>query len=335
MGWFRNVVSVILPGVPQTFDAAGQIANGELPIPKNPLPLPDPVASAILPDAVEDAWNEHIDGENAKFRGLWNDAKGSIGDFLTGAGEIAQGNFSEGAGHIWNSATRGATGGVGVGLLDVRRNGAIIEAGLAPFGLAPQTRGLTPEERAVLTRVYGDTLDLDAIRLKVGGQGLLGIRGDQDRALTSGNTIYMRKDPNNADDYPGLTAAQRQEQWLELLVHEAAHVWQFQNKGSGYQTDSLLGQILPPAIPHPTTVGGESTKPEYDWRAAQDAGLSWEQMNPEQQAELMEQAYEAGFFNDLTPGQLYNPTAVFKDDQGNDRTAFVQAAIEKMRARQG
>ncbi len=332
MGWFRNVVSVILPGVPQTYDAIGQIGNGELPIPKNPLPLPDPLVNAITPDPVKDAWEEHISGENDKTRGLWNDVKGSIGGFFSGVGEIASGNFSEGAGQIWNSATRGVTGGVGFALLDVRRNAAIIEAQL---GISAQTRGLNAEERAVLTSVYGDTVDLDAIRLKVGGDGILGIRGSQDRALTSGNTIYLRKDPNNPDDYPGLTAAQRQEAWLELLVHEAAHVWQFQNVGSGYQTESLLSQIFPPAVPHPTTVGGESTKPEYDWRAAQDAGLRWEQMNPEQQAELLEQAYEAGFFTGLKPGEPYNPTAVFVDDQGNNRTAFVQDAITKMRARQG
>lgn len=145
----------------------------------------------------------------------------------------------------------------------------------------------------------------------------------------------MRKDPNNADDYPGRMAPERQKEWLELLVHEAAHVWQYQNHGAGYQTESLLGQIFPPAVPHPTTVNKEDTPAEYDWRAAQDAGLTWEQMNPEQQAELMEQAYEAGFFNGLAAGQLFNPAAIFEDDQGNKRTAFVQDAIVKMRARQG
>jgi hypothetical protein len=333
MGWFSNVVSIVLPGVPQTIEAIRQIANGEVPIPTNPLPLPDPVARAITPDRIEDAWEEHRAGENDKFRGLWNDVQGTVGGYLTGAGQIATGNFAEGAGSIWNSTLQAATGGIGFGLLDVRRNGAIVEAAL---GQSPQTRGLTPEERAVLTSVYGDTVDLDAIRLKVGGQGILGIRGDQDRALTSGNTIYMRKDPNNPADYPGRTPEERQKEWLTLLVHETAHVWQFQNQGSGYQAESLWAQIFPPAVPHPTTVDkNKPLRPEYDWRAAQDAGLTWEQMNPEQQAELLEEAYKKGFFDGLAPGQLYNPTAVFVDDQKNNRTAFIQEAITKMRARQG
>ncbi len=322
MGWFRNLVSVVLPGVPQTFDAFGQIADGKLPIPKNPLPLPDPVVDAIVPDRVKAAWEEHIEGENDKFRGLWNDAKGSVGDFFTGVGEIASGDFSKGAGHIWGSATRGVTGGIGVGLIDVRRNVAVVQT---LIGTEAETRRLTGPEREALVRVFGDSIDPDAIRLKVGGAGIGSIN---DRAFTSGNTIYMKKDPNRAEDWPAhYTPEQRQAAWVELLVHESVHVWQFQNFGSSYQANSLGNQALSPAVPNVPTVDGHVLPNEYNWMIGQDQGKGWEELNDEQKAELIEMAWEHNFYNDAS--------ARLVDDQGRDRTEYIREGMRKLRERRG
>jgi hypothetical protein len=324
MGWFSNVVSVILPGVPQTFEALGKIGDGELPLPTNPLPLPDPVTDYVLPDRAKNYWNEHLLAENDKFHGLWNGGIKSVGDFFTGVGEIFSGDFKKGAGHIIESAVGGAESGIGIAAIELR--GKI--AGIQNL----QTRGLTGPEREYLTSIFGDSIDLDKIRIREGDAGLASTVskwGGKDRALTDGNTIYMKKSPDNPADWPeGYTAEDRQKGWLELLAHESTHVWQFQNFGASYITDSLVNQIFPPAIADQHTINGRPLKNEYDWMAGMDAGKSWEDLNPEQQAELIETAVKFGFFPDPSKGHM-------ADDQHVDRTAYIQEAIRKLQARVG
>ena len=67
--------------------------------------------------------------------------------------------------------------------------------------------------------VFGMSINLDRIRLT---QTNVAVNG---RAYTLGNTIRFPM---------GATVD------LRTLVHESTHVWQFQTKGAGYLSDSVL-----------------------------------------------------------------------------------------------
>ena len=133
------------------------------------------------------------------------------------------------------------------------------------IGLEKPARRLTESEIESLRKVYGDSIDYDQIRVKEDTGGILGIGG---RAFTIGNTIYITDKEEVSD---------------ALLVHEAGHAWQFQHGGLDYISDALISRYL----------GGEG----YDLAAPLIAGKSWEELNPEQQAELMQQAFQNGFFD--------------------------------------
>ncbi len=125
-------------------------------------------------------------------------------------------------------------------------------------------RPLTEDEIASLRTVYGDSIDYSQIQVKEDVGGLLGMSG---RAFTIGNTIYIPEGAETTDS---------------LLVHEAGHAWQFQHGGLDYISDALIGRYL----------GGEG----YNIGLALVDGKSWDELNPEQQAELLEQAFLNGFF---------------------------------------
>jgi hypothetical protein len=93
-------------------------------------------------------------------------------------------------------------------------------------------------------------------------------------AHTVGNTIYM---PDKYFDANGnLTAA-----GLDTLGHEAGHVWQNQNGGGDYIHNALFAQLWG-AI----TEGDRDAA--YDWREALRNGESFESMNDEERAKVME-----------------------------------------------
>jgi hypothetical protein len=143
---------------------------------------------------------------------------------------------------------------------------SIVQTGL---GLEPPARGLTPAEREYLEAIYGDSIDYDMIRVKQGGP-----LNNVMAAHTVGNTIYM---PDKYFDANGnLTAA-----GLDTLGHEAGHVWQNQNGGGDYIHNALFAQLWG-AI----TEGDRDAA--YDWREALRNGESFESMNDEERAKVME-----------------------------------------------
>ena len=123
-------------------------------------------------------------------------------------------------------------------------------------------RPLTPEERGIAGAVGLDRLDLAAVRIVEGPCGLLGLPG---RAFVVGNTIF----------FPSRWL-RRERDREATLVHELVHVWQFQSRGIRYLSEALWAQWL-----------GEG----YDYRRGVDRGRSWARLNPEQQAQLVEDAW--------------------------------------------
>ncbi len=126
---------------------------------------------------------------------------------------------------------------------------------------APERR-LIPPERALLSSVYRDAIDLERVRIRAPVHGLLGISR---RAFVIENTLYL------PPEFLPLTPA--------VLVHELCHVWQHQHGGHGYIADSLHAQLL-----------GDG----YRLAKGLAEGKAWHELNCEQQATLIEEGFVQG-----------------------------------------
>jgi hypothetical protein len=137
------------------------------------------------------------------------------------------------------------------------------------------SRALTATERALLARVFGDALDTAVVRLKRGGST------DWTRLAPHvvGNTLYLPERWGGALFHADgtLTAACH-----DTFIHEAAHVWQNQNGGGGFVHRALWAQAL--ATWRTGSRGGA-----YAWREGFAQGRAFGELNPEQQACLLEE----------------------------------------------
>jgi hypothetical protein len=97
-----------------------------------------------------------------------------------------------------------------------------------------------------------------------------------------------------------------------------AHVWQYQNGGLAYIPDSLWAQLK-------AAVSGGDRGKAYDWRAAHDAGIPWEEWNPEQQAGAVER------YNILLRKSKDNTATVAEIHE----LAILVPYMEKVRRREG
>lgn len=84
-------------------------------------------------------------------------------------------------------------------------------------------RDLTVTEKMLLRRVFKESIDYDKIQIATTNIGVNG------RPYTFANTIRV---PPQTDFN------------TRTLVHETAHVWQYQTKGSGYISDSAWHQLV-------------------------------------------------------------------------------------------
>jgi hypothetical protein len=153
-------------------------------------------------------------------------------------------------------------------------------------------RRLTPPERMLLEPIYRDSVDFSRVRIRAPVTGLLGIT---QRAFVIENTLFV----------PGrflpLQAA--------VLVHEICHVWQHQHGGHAYIADSLQAQLV-----------GDGYRLEKGLRE----GRAWAQLNCEQQATLIEEAYEQRCFEG-------KPLTL----RGRDYSEAFEKAIAELRAGRG
>lgn len=165
--------------------------------------------------------------------------------------------------------------------------GAAIGRLLPPSpGLSPG-RPLTEGERRLAHEVFGPSLDAGAVRIT--RDSLLAVVS----ATSVCNRINLRSDHGHfagdgLDLAPGMDAT---------LVHELVHCWQYQHGGVAYMAESLRAQGLAMLL-------GRTRRGAYDWRAAEARGRPWHRWNPEQQAQCIEdwwQASRSGFR--VTPAQ--------------------------------
>lgn len=216
--------------------------------------------------------------------GAWDTLRGAVlnigeglGTFFGGWLKIAQGNFLEGladlakgAGKIFLQTPADAV---------LMMGGRAVSAVQTVTGLEAPGRELTADEIQALRMVYGDSIDYSQVRIKEGDTGVFGASG---RPFTHGNTIYIPKSWLDKHPEPG--------ERRSLLIHEMAHVWQNQNGGTDYMTEALGGQFF-----------GDG----YNFGKALAEGKRFEDMNPEQQAELLEKAWESGFLTSQTADRRF------------------------------
>lgn len=251
-----------------------------------------------------------------------------VGQTLTGIGQtlnpaplakLFQGDFSG----AWNDFRNNVSNGVqniGGGLVKATVQ-SVVDTAVVGFnglvssvqtlvGAEPPSRGLTEAETAELRKVYGDSVNYSDIRIK---EGHLGIANGL-APHTIGNTIYIPEGWLNPND------PNYQSNRSELLVHEAAHTWQYQNGGTDYIGESLWNQAI-------GALTGGSRDAAYNYEQPVSQGKSWAELNPEQQAHLLDEAYSRGLFD--------NPNAQFVTADGTNITNYVRDAINQVRNGQG
>lgn len=161
----------------------------------------------------------------------------------------------------------------------------------AKLSSAPE-RKLSAPERLLLERVYEESVDLSRVRIRAPVAGLLGVTR---RAFVIENTLFVPA------KFLPLQAA--------VLVHEVCHVWQHQHGGHAYIADSLEAQLV-----------GDGYRLEKGLRE----GRAWAQLNCEQQATLIEEAYDQGCFEG-------KPLLL----RGRDYSAELGRALVELRAGRG
>lgn len=188
--------------------------------------------------------------------------------------------------------------------------GAELSPLLPPGASLSAGRPLTEPERVLARQVFEDSLDLNAVT----------ISRDHVLALASAtsicNGIHLRSDLGH---FEGDSTALRP-QAQATLVHELVHCWQYQHGGVAYMGNSVLHQGL--AILRGGGRGGA-----YDWRQAVGQGRTWERLNPEQQAQCIEDwwtARRSGFR--VHPAQEA-AMAALRRGQGAPRRSLAAAAV--------
>jgi hypothetical protein len=174
----------------------------------------------------------------------------------------------------------------------------------------PDKRPLTEAEIQMLRKVFDAGLNYPVVRLTRMNRLIEVLNGS--RAYTLGNTVHL---PGKAYAYL--------HQYPSLLVHELVHVWQYQRDGWSYVPSALWAQTA-----------GDG----YDFAKALRQGKAWKDMNPEQQGQMIQDAYRGVYFD--TPGALFgvlnNKGCVVRPgtpppDGFTDYTSSLVAALELLR----
>ena len=164
------------------------------------------------------------------------------------------------------------------------------------IGIESKGEPLNGNQRAMLERIFGQSVDWSRVRIKY---GFAGAASFSDRPFAHGDVIYAKK------------------QWISdaALAHEVMHVWQFQNGGPGYMTESIAAQIAE---------GAEAYRYADDVAAA----VPWGELEPEQQGQFIQDAVASGYFEQSGRGGRF-----IRD--GVDYTEYLERALGQIRAGRG
>jgi hypothetical protein len=229
--------------------------------------------------------------------------------------------FTDSAGYLANTTFRvlSAVGGI-----------------LGDLGFSPASRGLSDAEKNDLQAVFGESVDLDQIRIRVDDpSNQLGMAPH-----AVGNTIYMPSSVTAADGTvivlvnPDGTLT---DDGKVVLAHEVGHVWQSQNGGGDYMGTAICAQCT--ALATSIASGQDpSASAAYDWRAQAALGVPFDELTPEQQAALMEDASAAHLLGD-GDGELETTDFTFgeynEEPISEEELAYMEAALHLVRRGDG
>jgi hypothetical protein len=136
------------------------------------------------------------------------------------------------------------------------------------YRLLGRARRLTRREREQQFAIFGAGVHYDAVRIFRGSPLAFF------SATAVGNAINLRREHFSGD---GLELSALGE---TVLIHELAHVWQFQNFGWRYIPASLVAQMA-------AWLRTGSRRNAYRWQDSARAGIAWSRWNPEQQAQCI------------------------------------------------
>jgi hypothetical protein len=140
------------------------------------------------------------------------------------------------------------------------------------LGLEPRGESLPPSVLERARKIFGNSIDFSKVKVKWGSAGVFSL---SERAFVLGNTLYMKGSPRRGSEI--------------LMLHELTHIWQNQHRGPLPLGEAAMQQIAGTLT--------ASTERAYDWKAAVARGLPFERMNPECQAELIQDAVAEGYFD--------------------------------------
>jgi hypothetical protein len=144
----------------------------------------------------------------------------------------------------------------------------LVSAATSPTQKIPDKRKLSEAELIAARKVFGAGLKYEVVSVEKMGSFTELINGS--RAYTMGNTINL---PGKAHAYP--------HQYVSVIIHELVHVWQYQHGGWGYVPSAVKAQLF-----------GDG----YDFAKALREGKPWAKMNPEQQGQMIQDAFRGAYF---------------------------------------
>lgn len=301
-----DVVAGIARPVVHTFGGLRDAASGVINL------LGGGVAAAKIPTALA-----------LNYFGIRNNINiGQAGENMLGRFADARRDFRNAADHFAQIDLVGSLKQIGMGFIKtfvqtpvdafLMVAGRTISAIQTLSGREPVGRELSPTEITELRRVYGDSIDYSRVRIKEGDAGLF---SRTRRAFTLGDTIYIP--PNNLEQQTGRVGT-------NLLVHEMAHVWQHQNGGTDYMSEALWAQNF-----------GDGYKFEHGLLE----GRAFHELNPEQQAEMLQRAHRFGYFDHPEQGfrvqGIAGQSEEFIDGITRDYTRQLEQALLQIRNGQG
>jgi hypothetical protein len=148
----------------------------------------------------------------------------------------------------------------GVSRRSVRLRFPVLETLAYQYGWAfGRRRSLDDAERRQAREIFGDSLDLDAVRIV---------------------TTPLAAAPTTLGDYIRSSSSMS----TATLIHELTHVWQYQHGGAGYISDSLCHQVA-------AWAATGSRNAAYDLTDIVRSGKRFSEYTAEQQAMIVETYY--------------------------------------------
>ncbi len=176
----------------------------------------------------------------------------------------------------------------------------VLEAAGEPLG---------ERDRAVLRSVFADSLAVDRIRWVINA-----VEPDAP-PRTVGNTLVLPPDLDPRDE-----EARMAPDFLPTLVHEAAHVWQYQHGGAGYVVDAMQHQLTAYA-----RTGDRGTAYRYELTEA----TRFADLPSEPQAQLVMEWYELSVHGD-EPRRCGNYESLGKADYLRLAEALLDRAVRPL-----